>query len=344
MDLSLLTTVPGLIYRIRATPPFDVEFVSDELASLTGYEVDQFTGPEPEVRWTDLVHPEDLPRAYEVIERALAGERPELEFRYRRSDGSEGWLYTRALKINHNGQSWLHGAAIDVTDRHNAEVLRRRAETEQARRAEVEASRSRIMAAGDEARRRLARDLHDGAQQRLVSAALGLAHIDRRLHDTASARALLAEVRDELEQGLTELRELVRGVDPAGLAEHGLPAALETLVRRSAVPVRLEVSVEHRPSRQIETTAYFVVAEALTNVAKHADASRADVRVACGPAALTVSVRDDGVGGARLDSGSGLRGLADRVETDGGRLSVTSEAGAGTTVTAELPLDGAGYG
>jgi PAS domain S-box-containing protein len=339
MDLSLLETVPGLIYRIRATPPFDVEFVSEELASLTGYSVEQFIGPDPEVRWIDLVHPDDVPRAYDVIERALVGERPELEFRYRRPDGSEGWLYTRARKLSGaDGNSWLHGAAMDVTDRHNTEELGRRAEAEKARRAEVEASRSRIVAASDEARRRLARDLHDGAQQRFVSLALVLSQLERRLDDPVAARALLAEARAELEGGLDEMRELARGVHPVSLTERGLPAALAALGRRSSVPVRLRVSVDDRPPRPIETTAYFVVAESLTNVAKHASASQAEVEVARSAEGLTISVRDDGVGGATLDSGSGLRGLADRVETDGGRLSVLTEAGGGTTVTVELPI------
>ena len=339
MDLSLLETVPGLIYRIRATPPFDVEFVSEELASLTGYSVEQFIGPDPEVRWIDLVHPDDVPRAYDVIERALVGERPELEFRYRRPDGSEGWLYTRARKLSGaDGTSWLHGAAIDVTDRHNMEELRRGAEAEKARRAEVEASRSRIVAASDEGRRRVARDLHDGAQQRFVSLALVLSQLEGRLDDPVAARALLAEARAELEGGLDEMRELARGMHPVSLTERGLPEALAALGRRSSVPVRLRVSVDDRPPRPIETTAYFVVAESLTNVAKHASASQAEVEVARSAQRLTISVRDDGIGGATLDSGSGLRGLADRVETDGGRLSVLSEAGGGTTVTVELPI------
>jgi PAS domain S-box-containing protein len=340
MDLSLLETVPGLIYRIRATPPFDVEFVSEELASLTGYSVEQFIGPEPEVRWIDLVHPDDVPRAYDVIQGALVGERPELEFRYRRPDGSDGWLYTRARKLSGaDGDAWLHGAAIDVTDRHKTEELRRRADAEEARRAEVEASRSRIVAASDEARRRLARDLHDGAQQRFVSLALLLSHLERKLDDPIAARTLLVEARAELEQGLAEMREFARGVHPVSLTERGLAEAVAALARRSSVPVRLRVSLDDRPPRPIETTAYFVVAESLTNVAKHARASEAEVEVVRTAEGLTISVRDDGAGGATLHSGTGLRGLADRVETDGGRLSVRSEAGRGTTVTVELPID-----
>jgi PAS domain S-box-containing protein len=338
MDLSLLETVPGLVYRIKATPPFDVEFVSEELESLTGYSVEQFVGPNPEVRWTDLVHPDDLPRAFAVIPLAPAGERPELEFRYRRPDGSQGWLYTRARKLDGADGRWLHGAAIDVTERHNSEELRRQAETEQARRAEVEASRSRIVAAGDEAKRKLARDLHDGAQARLVTVALALAHLDRRLEKPADARRLLGEARAELDAGLAELRELARGVHPATLTERGLPAALEALGHRSSVPVRLQVSLADRLPASIETTAYYVVAESLTNVARHAGATMVDVEAGTAPGTLRVAIRDDGVGGANLDSGSGLRGLADRVETDGGHLTVRSEPGRGTTVIAQLPV------
>jgi PAS domain S-box-containing protein len=342
MDPHLLETVPGLIYRIRATPPFEVEFVSDELAALTGYSVEQFLGSAPEIRWTDLVHPEDLPRAYDVIERVLTGELAELEFRYRRPDGSEGWLLTRARKLDGpDGKSRLHGAAIDVTERHLSEELRRRAEAEEARRSEVEASRSRIVAAEDEARRRLAADLHDGAQQRLVSVALDLAEVERGLDaEPGRARRLLATARLELARGLEELRELARGVHPATLTERGLPVALEGLVGRSPVPVDLSVAVHGRPPAAVETTAYYVVAESLTNVAKHARAKSATVEVATDGESLTIVIEDDGVGGATIDEGFGLRGLADRVETHGGRLWVRSEAGRGTSVKAELPLEG----
>jgi PAS domain S-box-containing protein len=340
MDPQLLETVPGLIYRIKATPPFDVEFVSDELASLTGYSVEQFVGSAPEIRWTDLVHPDDLPRAYDVIQSALAGELAELEFRYRRPDGSEGWLLTRARKLDgSDGAPRLHGAAIDVTERHRSEDLRRSAEAEEARRSEVEASRSRIVLAQDEARRRLVADLHDGAQQRLVSVALDLAELERRLDgDPGYVRRLLADARQELTKGLEELRELARGVHPALLSERGLPVALDALVGRSPVPVDLRVSLDERPPGPVETAAYYVVSESLTNVAKHARATAATVEVAAEGDTLSITVHDDGVGGAQLDKGFGLRGLADRIEAHGGQLRVRSEPGQGTSVAAELPL------
>jgi PAS domain S-box-containing protein len=340
MDTSLLETVPGLIYRIRATPPFDVEFVSEELASLTGYSVEQFVGADPEIRWTDLVHPDDLPLAYRVIERALADEPAELEFRYRRPDGDEGWLLTRARKVDGpDGVSRLYGAAIDVTERHVSEELRRRAEAEEARRGEVEASRSRIVEAGDEARRQLARDLHDGAQQRLVSVALDLVRVEGLLDDDPDGAArLLADTRRELETSLAELRELARGVHPAILADRGLTAALKALVGRSPLDVDLRISLDGRLPEPVETTAYYVVAEALTNVTKHAEAATTAVEVSADREALAIVIRDDGRGGATLAGGFGLRGLADRAETHGGNLTVESEAGNGTTVTATLPL------
>jgi PAS domain S-box-containing protein len=341
MDVSLLGTVPGLIYRISATPPFDVEFVSEELASLTGYAAEQFLGPEPDVRWIDLVHPDDVPRAYNALLGAGVGQLAELEFRYRRPDGGEGWLFTRARKLqDDDGTTWMHGAAIDVTERHNAEALRRRAEAEHARRAEVESSRARIVAAGDEARRRLERDLHDGAQQRFVSAALTLAYLERRVaRDPEGVGEILAEARKEIDKGLDELRELARGVHPAILGDHGLAAALDALAERTPLPVRLHISLDERPPESVEITAYFVVAESLTNVAKHAAASSAEVEVVYDGRLLTVSASDDGIGGARLEAGSGLRGLADRVETLGGRLTLASEPGAGTVVRAELPAN-----
>jgi PAS domain S-box-containing protein len=340
VDRSVVESVPGVIYRVKAVPPFDVEFVTDELRTLTGYDADQFLGEDPEVRWIELVHPEDVPRVYEVITQALVGERPEIEFRFRRADGTEGWLLTRAQKLaGADGTPWLHGTAIDVTDRHRAEELRRQAASERARREEVEASRARMVAAGDQARRRLERDLHDGAQQRFVAVALTLKAIERQLGgDSNEAGALLAEARQELDEGLGELRELARGVHPAILTQQGLKPALRTLAERCSVPVTVEVALAGPLPETAETTAYFVVAEALTNVDRYAEASSAAVRVQGEVSRLSVMVSDDGLGGATMDGGSGLRGLADRVESLGGHLELLSEPGVGTQVVADLPL------
>jgi signal transduction histidine kinase len=208
-----------------------------------------------------------------------------------------------------------------------------------ARLEDLRASRARLVAAGDEERRRLERNLHDGAQQRLVGLALALGLVDDLLaeeDDPAEAREGVAGAKVELAQAIEELRELARGIHPAVLTERGLPFALETLAGRARLPVDLAVPAARFPE-PVEAALYYVAAEALTNAAKHAQASRLHVSVARDNGRVVLSVSDDGAGGARLDSGSGLRGLADRVEALDGRLEVTSAAGAGTTVRAEIP-------
>lgn len=200
---------------------------------------------------------------------------------------------------------------------------------------EVRDSRIRIVTAADEERRRIERDIHDGAQQRLVALAVQLRSAQRRSQDPEVDKLLAATV-SELQVAVQELRELARGVHPAILTEDGLAAALESLVSRTPFPVDLTAE-EERLSPQVEATAYFVACEALVNVAKHADASGAKVVAQRRNGSLVVEVEDDGVGGASADSGSGLRGLADRVEALGGRLRVESPSGGGTRVVAEIP-------
>jgi signal transduction histidine kinase len=206
-----------------------------------------------------------------------------------------------------------------------------------ARLTELRASRERIVAAGDAERRRLERNLHDGAQQRLVAVALQLRLLQRRIRgDPAIAEELATVASAELAQSLDELRELARGIHPAVL-EHGLAGALDGLATRSAVVTTVAYDAPDRLPAPVELAAYFVACEALTNVAKYADASAATVRVWRNGHVAFIEVADDGVGGADDSRGSGLRGLADRVEALDGILRVVSIAGAGTTVTAELP-------
>jgi signal transduction histidine kinase len=199
---------------------------------------------------------------------------------------------------------------------------------------EVEASRARIVAAGYEERRRLERDLHDGAQQRLVTVGLALRNAQFQLAGTPAARDIDAAV-DGLTQAIAELRELANGVRPAYL-DDGLDAALRELASRTPLPVSLRVGPERHPA-DIEATAYFVACEALTNAFKHAAATSVDVVVRCAGGRLELTVADDGVGGAHPDRGSGLRGLSDRVAAQGGRMTVDSQPGAGTRLVAELP-------
>jgi signal transduction histidine kinase len=199
----------------------------------------------------------------------------------------------------------------------------------------VQASRARIVAAADDARRRLERDLHDGAQQRFVLASLVLGQAAEQVRGTA-AEPLLAEASEQLQQGLAELRELAHGIHPAVLSQRGLAAALRDLAARSPIPVELRVTPQ-RAARTVEAAIYFTVAEALTNIAKHAHASRASVTVEAADGALIADVADDGVGGASTTSGSGLSGLADRLEAVGGTMSVDSPPGRGTRIRAHAP-------
>jgi signal transduction histidine kinase len=229
------------------------------------------------------------------------------------------------------GAAAAAGIAID-NERLQAEV---RAQLE-----EVRASRQRIVEAGDRERRRVERNLHDGAQQRLVSLSLAISMLRGRERLDPSTAAGLDEAYAELKLAIRELRELARGIHPAILSEEGLAAAVETLAGRCSVPVDLQVHLDGRLPDPVEASAYFVVSETLTNVAKYADASTARVSIARRNGSLLVEVADDGVGGADLEHGSGLRGLSDRVSAVGGTLHVASDEGRGTTVRAEIPLDG----
>jgi signal transduction histidine kinase len=206
-----------------------------------------------------------------------------------------------------------------------------------ARLEELKGSRARLVDAADTERRRLERDLHDGAQQRMVAVALQLRLVQGRIrHDPAVAEQLVTTASDELARSLSELRELARGLHPAAL-EHGLAAALDSLATRSAVPTTVAFEPSGRLPERVEFAAYFVASEALTNIAKYSGATAATMRVwADGPLA-TIQIADDGVGGADEARGSGLRGLADRVEALDGSLRVSSPPGAGTTITAEIP-------
>jgi signal transduction histidine kinase len=194
----------------------------------------------------------------------------------------------------------------------------------------------RLVEAADEVRRQIERDLHDGAQQRLVLASLTLRRAAAETRGTP-AEALVAEAIDHLQQGLAELRDLARGIHPTVLSDHGLAPALRSLVARTPLPVELRVTAP-RVQRVAETAIYFTVAEALTNVAKHASASCATVEVDVHDEALVAVISDDGVGGADQAGGSGLRGLAERLGALGGSVTVDSPLGDGTTVEARVPL------
>jgi signal transduction histidine kinase len=207
-------------------------------------------------------------------------------------------------------------------------------------RADLAASRTRIVAAADETRRRIERDLHDGTQQQLVSLMLKLRAAEaREPSEVGELRAQLARTAQGLAGVLEELREISRGIHPAILSRGGLEPALRALRRRSAIPVELDLNARRRLPEPVEVAAYYVVSEAVTNAAKHAHASVVRVALDTPDGILQLAIRDDGVGGADLSQGSGLVGLSDRIEALGGTLQVTSPIGNGTTLLIEVPLD-----
>src|SRR5215208_910926 len=244
-----------------------------------------------------------------------------LELKGMRKDRSEFPVELTITRIDLPGPARFTGYLRDISARKGAE-------------AELLASRARLVEVADAERRRIQRNLHDGAQQRLTSVLLSLG----RLRGAEGGPAgLLDAAIEELAAGLDELRALAGGLHPALLTERGLETALEALVMRAPLPVDLDFELDRRLPEQIEAAAYYVVAEALANVQKHAGARRASVRVATGDGQVSVSVSDDGAGGAD-EEGSGLRGLTDRVESLGGTLSLESPAGGGTRLAARVPL------
>jgi PAS domain S-box-containing protein len=242
-----------------------------------------------------------------------------LELTGMRRDGSEFPVELTITRIPLPGRPTFTGYLRDITERTRAD-------------AELRASRARLVEVADAERQRIQRNLHDGAQQRLTAVLLNLGRVR-----ASSPDPLIDAAIEELAAGLEELRELARGLHPPVLTERGLVAALEALALRAPLPVELATLPDRRLPDPVEAAAYYVVAEALANVNKHAGATRAVVRVDAGADAVAVSVVDDGVGGAD-EAGGGLRGLADRVEALEGRLVLESPEGGGTTLRAELPL------
>jgi signal transduction histidine kinase len=236
------------------------------------------------------------------------------------------------------GRMWMDGAIFDITERRAAEEALRRQAIDRARTEELRASRTRIVEAADAARRKIERDLHDGAQQRLVALALDVRMARGRVEsDPASAGPYLERLGEELSAASDELRELARGIHPAVLTERGLEPALQALLARAPVPVTLEADSEARLPGPVESAAYFVVSEALANVAKYAQATQASVTVRHLNGQVMVEIEDDGVGGADAARGSGLRGLQDRLSALDGTLSLDSPPGRGTRLRAEIP-------
>ena len=294
-----------------------------------GYSAEQAVGRE----MAELIVPSGLRKAHrEGLARYLAGGGAQvldrrIEIEAMRADGSEFPVELTITRIEVPGPPTFTGHLRDITARRQQEL-------------ELRASRARIVEAGYEARRRLERDLHDGAQQQLVTAAMSLRAARQCLEsDAAQAAELLDEAADDLATAIDELRELARGIHPAVLTEGGLEPALRGLIRRSTIPATLVGAPAERLAAPIEAAAYFFVAEGLTNAARYSNAGLVEIDVTVDGGRLIVEVRDNGAGGADL-SGSGLRGLSDRVAALDGWFWVRSPVGAGTTLHAELPGPG----
>jgi PAS domain S-box-containing protein len=340
----LVANVPGAIYRCALDTAWTMSVISDEIERISGFPASDFVDNAAR-SFASVIHPDDRAEVEREVGAATDANRPfALEYRIVRADGQTAWVLERGQQVvEPSGEACLHGVIFDVTERKRAEELLRHREAEEARIEELEAARTRILAAEDAARRRLERDLHDGAQQRLVSLALTLRMIRSRLDtEPEAASLLLDEALAGLAEATTELRELARGLHPAVLTDRGLPAAIEVLAGRAPVPVELECSLADRLPTPVETAAYYVVAEALTNVARYADASKATVRLERQNGFALIEIADDGVGGANPEGGSGLRGLHDRIDALDGLLEVDSGQGAGTRVRATIPLPSSG--
>jgi PAS domain S-box-containing protein len=281
----------------------------------------------------ELIVPPDLRESHRRgLARYVSGGEPHMldrriEIEAIRADGARFPVELTITRIDVPGPPTFTGYLRDITERRRSE-------------AELRASRTRIVEAADAARRRIERDLHDGAQQRLVGVALSLQLARQRLGSGGEAvRELLDEAIADLGEATAELRELARGIHPAVLTEGGLEAALRSLVMRSAVPAMLVEAPAQRLPSATEAAAYFVAAEGLTNVARYAQARSAEIRVSLRDGRLVIEVHDDGAGGADPANGSGLRGLSDRLATLDGTLTVESPPGAGTTIRGVIPCE-----
>jgi PAS domain S-box-containing protein len=340
---SLVANIPGAVYRCACDEHWTMQWLSDEIEEISGYPATDFI--ESAVRtFTSVIHPDDREQVERSVLDAVTARRPfTLEYRIVRPDGEVRWVLERGqAQEAGDGRRWLDGAIFDVTARRAAEQALREHEIVEAKLAEVQASRARILEAADRARREIERNLHDGAQQRLVSIALRLQLWLASNRDVADeARADLEDVLGELRTGLAELRDLAHGLHPAVLSDRGLEHALLALSRRAAVPVELRVALPERLPLPVESAAYFTVCEALTNVAKYAHASRAWVTVERRNGSVDVEIADDGIGGADPSAGSGLEGLRDRVAAIEGTLEIDSRPRRGTVVRATLPVTAA---
>lgn len=341
---ALLATVPDAVYLVD--PEGRVQFANPAALEMLGYPSEEELLGRPSHATIHHTRIDGSPFPQEecpMLRPRTTGEtvRVDDDLFWRR-DGSSFRVAYSSAPLRMTGGTGAVVVFRDVTARLAAEEAALRAAAEAGRNAELRASRARIVQAADAERQRLGRDLHDGAQQRLVRVMLALKLTAGELDGAVgeAGRARLADAVAEVDEAIAELRDLVNGIHPSILATRGLAAAVDSLTARLPLVVTVDVDDTRWPEA-FEAAAYFVVAEALTNVIKHAGATEAVVRVRERDGHLCIEVADDGRGGASLDGGTGLRGLADRLEATDGRLSVRSAPGEGTRVRAAIPLSAA---
>ena len=327
-----LDRIFNLSSDLIAVADFEGHFtrVNPAVEQILGYTAAEFLAPP----YLQFVHPDDRAKTRAETARILQGEKvTAFENRYVRKGG---YLWG-SIAAGTNREQFPADAEHRMTE--FTELVATAIANADGRLA-LAASRRRIVAAADDARRRIERNLHDGTQQRLVTLKLSVeaAEADVPL-DRNDLRAEMSRIAAGLTDAVTELQEISRGIHPAILSQGGLGPALRALVRRSTIPVELEVPTDTRLPEPIEVAAYYVASEALANSAKHAQASHLQVSLATRNGSLVLSIRDDGVGGADADRGSGLVGLQDRVEALGGTIGIDSPPGGGTSLIVTLPLD-----
>ena len=337
---AIVANVPGAVYRCALDRNWTMETFSSEIERISGYPASDFIH-NARRSFASVIHPDDRDDVDREVRDAVLSDSPYgLEFRIVREDGEVRWVLERGQRVvGEDGQAWLHGVIFDITDRKHAEDTLRDRAAEQARIAELETARVRIIAAQDSARREIERNLHDGAQQQLVTLGMTLRLVRSALDqgNLDAARETLDQATQTLTIATAELRDLARGIHPAMLSDKGLQPALQALADRAPVPVALDCQVGDRLPEEIEIAAFYFVAESLTNVARYANAESATVTVTQREDEVLVAVADDGTGGAAVRSGSGLRGLCDRIEALGGSIEIRSDPGQGTTITADIP-------
>jgi PAS domain S-box-containing protein len=320
-----------------------IAFVNDAAVRTLGFDrADELLG-RPSHDSIHYKHPDGSPYPAQdcpITHATLRGEPIRIERDWWvRKDGSMVPISIHCVPLEIDGRMGTAMTFHDLSASVEAEDERRRFEVERARLGEVRASRARIVEAADEQRRRVVRDLHDGAQAGLVHVVMALQLALRAGNVPGEARTLVGQALDSARSAIDELRELSHGIHPAALTDGGLAAAVQTLTSRTSLPVVLEIADERYPDT-VESAAYFVVAEALTNVTKYAQASTARVTTTETAGRLVLTVEDDGIGGARTADGGGLAGLADRLAALDGTLTVSSQPGEGTYIRAEIPLPG----